>query len=53
MSIRIKNFYFPIKLLKSGFLANVKWREEPGFGMLHHNFSSFLLLHETEGNTLG
>ena len=24
MSICIKNFYFPIKLLKSGFVANVK-----------------------------
>ena len=32
----MKNFYFPLKLLKSGFMANVRWREEPGFGMLHH-----------------
>ena len=27
---------FDNKLHKSGFVANVKWREEPGFGMLHH-----------------
>ena len=27
---------FPIKLLKSGFVASVKYREEPGFGMLHY-----------------
>ena len=37
MSIWMKNFYFPIKLLKSGFLKNVKkLRADPGFGMLHH-----------------
>ena len=27
----MKNVYFPIKLLKSEFMANVKWREEPVF----------------------
>ena len=31
MSICMKNVYCPLKLLKSGFVANVKWREEPGF----------------------
>ena len=36
MSICMKNFNFSIKLLKNLFVANVKWREEPGFGMLHH-----------------
>ena len=36
MSICMKNFYFPMKLFKSGFVANVNKREEPGFGMLHH-----------------
>ena len=35
MSVCMKKFYFPIKLLKIGFVANVKWREEPGFGLLH------------------
>ena len=29
-------FTLPIELLKSGFIANVKWREEPSFGMWHH-----------------
>ena len=32
----MKKFYFTIKLLKRGFVANAKWRKEPGFGMLHH-----------------
>ena len=32
-------FYIPIKLLKSGLVANVKEREKPDFGMLHHIFS--------------
>ena len=36
MSICMKVFCLPIKLFKRGFVANVKWREEPGFGMLHH-----------------
>ena len=31
--------YFSLQLLKSGFVANVKWQEEPGFGMLHHIWS--------------
>ena len=34
--ICLNNFHLPIKLLKSGFVANVKWREEPDLGMLHH-----------------
>ena len=33
MSICMKNVCISIKLLKSGFVANVKWREEPGIGM--------------------
>ena len=33
----MKNRYFPIKILKSGFMTNVKQRENPSFGMLHHN----------------
>ena len=28
-----------IEKVKSGFMANVKWREEPGFGMMHHIYS--------------
>ena len=38
MSVCIKLFHFLMKLLtgKSGFVANDKWREKPGFGMLHH-----------------
>ena len=32
MSICMKHFYFPIKLLKSGFVANVKQRGEPSIG---------------------
>ena len=35
----MKKFYFTIKLLKRGFVANAKWRKEPGFGMLHHIFA--------------
>ena len=27
---------FPIKLHQSGFVANFKWREKPGFCKLHH-----------------
>ena len=34
MSISKKK-YFAIKL-HCGFVANTKWQEEPGFGMLHH-----------------
>ena len=30
MSVCMKNIYFPIKLLKSRIMANVKWRKEPG-----------------------
>ena len=33
MSVYMNNGYYPIKLLKSGFVANVKWRKEPGFGI--------------------
>ena len=37
MSISIKKFYFLIrKLLKSGFVANVKCCKKPGLGVLHH-----------------
>ena len=31
--------YFHIKLLKTGFVANDKWRQAPGFDLLHHNWS--------------
>ena len=34
----MKNFYFPIKLLETGFVAKVKQREEPDFGMMGHIF---------------
>ena len=33
MSICKKKTYFKVKKLKSGFVTNVKCREEPGFGM--------------------
>ena len=36
MSIYTKKSYFSHKLFKSGFVAYVKWREDTGFGMLHH-----------------
>ena len=31
-----EKIYFQIKLLKSAFVANFKWQEEPGFSMWHH-----------------
>ena len=36
MSNCIKIFNFPIKLLKTGFVPNDKWRQAPGFNLLHH-----------------
>ena len=42
MSFCMQSFYFSIKLLKSGFVANVKWREEPGFGMLPISKETYL-----------
>ena len=33
-----------MKLLKSRFVANVKWREEPGFGMLHHKLPRSMII---------
>ena len=33
-----KNLIFPSKLLKTGFGANDKWRQAPGFDLLHHKF---------------
>ena len=39
MSIFVKNNYFAIKLLERGFVANVKWREEPGFGIFQQIIS--------------
>ena len=27
---------FPTKLLKTGYVANDKWRQAPGFDLLHH-----------------
>ena len=38
----MKKFYFPINYLKC-FLANVKQREDPGFGMLCHIYLRFRL----------
>ena len=38
MSMYMKNISFPPKLIKSGFMANVKGWKEPGFGMLPHTF---------------
>ena len=29
------------KILKSGFVANVQWQEEPDLGMLYHIFILF------------
>ena len=37
MSICMKMFYFTIKLLKIGFVANVKYREEPGLACCNTN----------------
>ena len=34
MSVCMNNFYFSIKLLKSGIVANAKLRKDPGLGML-------------------
>ena len=34
--VNLHKKYFPIKLLKSGFMAYVKWLEEPRFGMCHN-----------------
>ena len=31
-----KTVIFQSNYLRSGFVANVKWREQPGFGMVHH-----------------
>ena len=36
MSICMKKFHFTIIIIKTGFVTNAKWREQPGFGMLHH-----------------
>ena len=36
MSNCFKKNIFHIKLLKTGFVANDKWRQAPGFVMLHH-----------------
>ena len=38
----MKFFYFRINSFnQSGFVANVKWREEPRIGMLHHKLRWF------------
>ena len=31
-----KKNIFPIKLLKTAFVAKDKWRQAPGFDLLHH-----------------
>ena len=36
MSNCIKKIIFQIKLLKTGLLANDKWRQVPGFELLRH-----------------
>ena len=36
MSICMIFFYIPINLIKIAFVANAKWQEETGFGMVHH-----------------
>ena len=38
MSNCIKKLNFHLKLLDTGFMANDKWRQTPGFDMLHHIF---------------
>ena len=38
MSNCILKTIFHIKLLKTGFVANDKWRQAPGFIMLHHKY---------------
>ena len=36
MSNCLKKNIFHIKLLKTGFVANDKWRQAPGFELLRH-----------------
>ena len=36
MSNCTKKVIFPIKVLKTGFVANDKWPKAPGFDLLHH-----------------
>ena len=36
MSNCIKEYIFHIKLLNTGYVANNKWRQAPGFELLHH-----------------
>ena len=36
MSNCIKKISFHLKLLNTGFVANDKWRQAPGFDKLHH-----------------
>ena len=36
MSSCIEKIIFHVKLLKTQFVANDKWRQAPGFDMLHH-----------------
>ena len=45
MSNCIKKLIFHLKLLNTGFVANDKWRQVPGFDMLHHIY--FCLLRTT------
>ena len=44
MSNCIKKNIFHIKLLKNGFMANDKWRQAPGFELLHHIYWQFLTI---------
>ena len=49
MSNCIKKLIFHLKLLNNGFVANDKWRQAPGFDMLHHIFvelCAFEILHQ-------
>ena len=36
LKCQILSKIFPTKLLKTGFVANDKWRQVPGFDLLHH-----------------
>ena len=36
--------YFPVKLFKIGFVANVKWQERPDFGIWHHIFTVLIYI---------
>ena len=49
MSNCIKKLIFHLKLLNTGFVANDKWRQVPGFDMLHHIYFRLLRTVRTKG----